>query len=146
MDIIYLENPTYTYNHTGSYMVKLVAARQSPGYTCRDTFYMKDYIVIDTSLVKVAPAFTPNGDGVNDVLTIRTRSLLSLDFQVFNRWGKIVHHYRKIGFIPGDSEFATWDGKINGKLASPGVYFYVVDAEGRDGKRRRKKGFVEMIW
>ena len=146
MDRIYLEDPTYTYNHTGSYMVKLVAAKQSLGFTCRDTFYMKDYIVIDTSLVKVAPAFTPNGDGVNDVLTIRTRSLLSLDFQVFNRWGKIVHHYRKIGFIPGDSEFATWDGKINGKLASPGVYFYVVDAEGRDGKRRRKKGFVEMIW
>ncbi len=146
MDIIYLENPTYTYNHTGSYMVKLVAAKQSAGFTCRDTFYMKDYIVIDTSLVKVAPAFTPNGDGVNDVLTIRTRSLSSLDFQVFNRWGKIVHHYRKIGYIPGDSEFAAWDGKINGKLASPGVYFYVVDAEGRDGKRRRKKGFVEMIW
>ena len=146
MDVIYLENPTYTYNHTGSYMVKLVAAKQSPGFTCRDTFYMKDYIVIDTSLVKVAPAFTPNGDGVNDVLTIRTRSLSSLDFQIFNRWGKIVHHYRKIGFIAGDSEFAAWDGKINGKLASPGVYFYVVDAEGRDGKRRRKKGFVEMIW
>ena len=146
MELIYLENPTYTYNHTGSYMVKLVAAKQSAGFTCRDTFYLKDYIVIDTSLVKVAPAFTPNGDGVNDVLTIRTRSLQSLDFQVFNRWGRIVHHYRKIGYIPGDSEMATWDGKINNKLASPGVYFYVVDAEGRDGKRRRKKGFIEMIW
>ncbi len=145
MDMIYLENPSYTYNHTGSYMVKLVAAKQTTGYTCRDTFYLKDYIVIDTSLVKVAPAFTPNGDGINDILTIVTRSLESLDFQVFNRWGRVVHHYRKIGFIPGDSKLAAWDGKINGKLASPGVYFYVADAEGRDGKRRRKKGFVEMI-
>ena len=146
MELIYLENPTYTYNYTGSYMVKLVAARQSAGYTCRDTFYLKNYIVIDTSLVKVAPAFTPNGDGINDVLTIRTRSLQSLDFQVFNRWGRIVHRFRKSGYVPGDSELAAWDGKINGKLASPGVYFYVADAQGRDGKRRRKKGFVEMIW
>jgi gliding motility-associated-like protein len=146
MERIYLEDPTYTYENTGRYMVKLIAAKQSTGFTCRDTFYMKDYIVIDTSLVKVAPAFTPNGDGVNDVLTIKTRSLQSLDFQVFNRWGRIVHRFSKSGFIPADSEMATWDGRVNGKLATPGVYFYVADAQGRDGKRRRKKGFIEMIW
>lgn len=146
MEQIYLENPTYTYNRTGSYMVKLVAAKESPGYTCRDTFYLKDYIVIDTSLVKVAPAFTPNGDGINDILIIRTRSLEYLDFQIFNRWGRNVHHFHKSGFIPADAPLATWDGKTNNKIASPGVYFYVVDAAGRDGKRRRKKGFIELIW
>ena len=139
-------NPAYTYESSGSYMVKLVAVKQTTGYTCRDTFYLKDPIVIDTSLVKVAPAFTPNGDGINDVLTIKTRSLESLDFIVFNRWGRMVHHYNKNGFIPEDSVLAAWDGKINGKLASPGVYFYVVNALGRDGKRRRKKGFTELVY
>jgi gliding motility-associated-like protein len=146
MERIYLQNPVYTYENSGRYMVKLVSAKQSTGYTCRDTFYLKDYIVIDTSLVKVVPAFTPNGDGVNDVLTIKTRSLESLDFQVFNRWGRVVHHFSKSGYIPADSELAAWDGKVNNKLATPGVYFYVVDAQGRDGERRRKKGFVQMIW
>ena len=140
------DNPTYTYEYTGKYMVKLVSVKQSPGYVCRDTFYLADYIVIDTSLVKVAPAFTPNGDGVNDDLIIKTRSLESLDFQVFNRWGRIVHHYRKMGYIPEDAELAVWDGKVGGKLATPGVYFFVVDAQGRDGVRRRKKGFVQLIW
>lgn len=143
---IYDVSPVYTYENSGKYKVKLVSARQSAGYTCRDTFYLKDYIVVDTSLVKVAPAFTPNGDGINDVLTIQTRSLQSLDFQVFNRWGRIVHKFNKSGYIPSDSELAAWDGKVNGKLATPGVYFYVVDAVGRDGERRRKKGFVQMIW
>ena len=143
---IYEESPVYTYENSGSYKVKLVSAKQTPGYTCRDTFYLKDYIVIDSSLVKVAPAFTPNGDGVNDVLVIKTRSLESLDFQVFNRWGRIVHKFSKSGYIPADSELAAWDGRVNGKLATPGVYFYVVDAKGRDGERRRKKGFVQMIW
>jgi gliding motility-associated-like protein len=146
MERIYLQNPSYIYENSGRYMVKLVSAKQSAGYTCRDTFYLKDYIVIDTSLVKVAPAFTPNGDGVNDVLIIKTRSLESLDFQVFNRWGRTVHHFSRSGYIPEDSELAAWDGKINNKLATPGVYFYVVDAQGRDGERRRKKGFVQMIW
>jgi len=143
---IYDVNINYTYENSGSYMVKLVSAKQSAGYTCRDTFYLKNYIVIDTSLVNIAPAFTPNGDGVNDVLTIQTRSLLSLDFQVFNRWGRIVHKFSKSGYIPADSKLAAWDGKVNGKLATAGVYFYVVDAMGRDGVRRRKKGFVEMVW
>jgi len=143
---IYDVSPVYTYENSGKYKVKLVSAKQSAGFTCRDTFYLQDYIVVDTSLVKVAPAFTPNGDGVNDVLTIQTRSLESLDFQVFNRWGRIVHQYNKSGYIPADSELAAWDGKVNGKLATPGVYFYVVNAIGRDGVRRRKKGFVEMIW
>lgn len=85
-------------------------------------------------------------EGVNDVLMIQTRSLESLDFQIFNRWGRIVHKFSKSGYIPADSELAAWDGKVNGKLATPGVYFYVVDAKGRDGERRRKKGFVQMIW
>lgn len=146
MEKIYEVSPVYTYENSGRYKVKLVSAKQSTGYTCRDTFYLQDYIVIDSSLVKIAPAFTPNGDGVNDVLTILTRSLESLDFQVFNRWGRIVHKFSKTGYIPADSELAAWDGKINNKLASPGVYFYVVDAKGRDGERRRKKGFVQMIW
>jgi len=146
MERIYLQNAVYTYENTGKYKVKLIAAKQSTGFTCRDTFYLKDYIVIDTSLVKVTPAFTPNGDGVNDLLIVKTRSLQSLDFQVFNRWGKIVHKFSKSGFIPADSELAAWDGKVNNKLATPGVYFYVADAQGRDGERRRKKGFVQLIW
>ena len=140
------DNPTNTYEYTGKYMVKLVSVKQSPGYVCRDTFYLENYIVIDTSLVKVAPVFTPNGDGVNDELTIQTRSLQSLEFQVFNRWGRTVHNFRKIGYIPEDAKLAVWDGKVSGKLATPGVYFYVVDAQGRDGVRRRKKGFVQLIW
>lgn len=139
-------NPVYTYQNSGRYMVKLVAAKETPNFTCRDTFYLKDYIVVDTSLVKVAPVFTPNGDGINDILIIKTRSLLSLDFQVFNRWGKSVHHFNRNGYIPADSEMAAWDGKIGGKLAPPGTYFYVVNAKGRDGKQRRKKGFVQLIW
>jgi gliding motility-associated-like protein len=146
MAMIYDVNPVYTYENSGRYMVKLVAAKETPNFTCRDTFYLKNYIIVDTSLVKVTPVFTPNGDGINDMLIIKTRSLESLDFQIFNRWGRSVHHFSKNGYIPADSELAAWDGRIGNKLASPGTYFWVVDALGRDGVRRRKKGFTQMIW
>lgn len=139
-------NPLFTYENSGKYKVKLIAAKTVQALTCRDTFYLPDYIIVDTSLVKVAPVFTPNGDGVNDKLIIKTRSLESLTFTVLNRWGKVVHQFSSSYYLPADSEIAAWDGRVNGNLCSPGVYFYVVDAKGRDGVRRRTKGFVEMIW
>jgi gliding motility-associated-like protein len=143
---IYDVNPIYTYENSGHYKIKLIAVKETPGFTCRDTFYLKNFIVVDTSLVKVAPVFTPNSDGINDNLIIKTRSLQSLDFQIFNRWGNTVHHFSKKDYIPENSEIAAWNGKINDKRASPGVYFYVVDAQGRDGVHRRKKGYIELIW
>ncbi len=146
LTVLYDIDPLYTYENSGKYRVKLVAAKTVQNLTCRDTFYLPDFIIIDTSLVKVAPVFTPNGDGVNDKLIIKTRSLQSLEFTVLNRWGKMVHHFSSNGYLPEESEVAAWDGKFNGKLCSPGVYFYVADAKGRDGERRRTKGFVEMIW
>ncbi|GET31054.1 gliding motility-associated C-terminal domain-containing protein [Prolixibacter sp. SD074] len=145
MEVLAGVNPVYTYENSGRYMVKLVAAKENPNFTCRDTFYLSDYIVVDTSLVMVPPVFTPNGDGMNDVLKIETRSLESLDFQVLNRWGRTVHHFKKSGYIPEDSELAAWDGKIGGKPASAGVYFFVIDAVGRDGTRRKRKGFIHLL-
>lgn len=145
-EVLYEVNPLYTYQLSGKYRVKLVASKTVQSLTCRDTFYLPDYIIVDTSLVKVAPVFTPNGDGINDKLMLKARSLESLDFTIFNRWGKVVHHFSTNNFLPTDSEIAAWDGRVNGNLCTPGVYFFVVDAKGRDGERRRSKGFVEMIW
>lgn len=145
LTVMYDTNPLYTYEMSGRYKVKLIAGKTVQSLTCRDTFYLPDFIVVDTSLVRVAPAFTPNGDGINDMLVIKTRSLESLDFTVLNRWGKVVHHYSAGYFLPADAEIAAWDGKVNGNYCPSGVYFYVVDAKGRDGVRRKTKGFVELI-
>jgi len=146
LTVLYDDNPLYTYELSGKYKVKLVASKTVLSLTCRDTFYLPQEIIVDTSLVKVTPVFTPNGDGVNDKLIIKTRSLESLNFTVLNRWGKVVHHFSSNNFLPEDTEIAAWDGRVNGNLCPAGVYFYVIDAQGRDGVRRRSKGFVEMIW
>lgn len=38
-----------------------------------------------------------------------------------------------------------WDGKKGGKYVAPGVYFYVIEAEGSDGIKYKKKGAVNIL-
>lgn len=71
-------------------------------------------------------AFTPNGDGKNDVFRIPPDVSLQLrEFSIFDRWGHKVFSTRNIG--------QGWDGRINGQLSPPGVYVYFVDGVGEKG-------------
>jgi len=59
-------------------------------------------------------AFTPDGDGLNDVYRPITRDLLSYHWQVYNRWGELIYEGR-------DNDFG-WDGTYQGIPAQAGVY------------------------
>jgi gliding motility-associated-like protein len=147
MDILYNESPVYTYEATGTYMVKLVSKKTSEFTTCTDTFYMKDYIVIDSSFIMAPNVFTPNGDNKNDNFAISFLSMKSMKVTIFNRWGKVLHVWENNN-IPGFSKIVTesvWDGKVGGRYASPGVYYYVVEGVGRDGKRRKESSFFHLF-
>jgi hypothetical protein len=66
---------------------------------------------------------------------------------VFNRWGRTVHVWQS-GNVQGFEKTwaeTVWDGRIGGRYASPGVYFYVVEGFGRDGKKRWKHGNVYLM-
>ncbi|NIJ55918.1 T9SS type B sorting domain-containing protein [Dyadobacter arcticus] len=66
--------------------------------------------------VFVPDAFTPNGDGNNDVLEAKSTQLQSFDFSVLNRWGEVVFH--------SDDIANGWNGTINGANAPVGSYIY----------------------
>ncbi len=70
-------------------------------------------------LVNIPNAFTPNGDGFNDVFHV-VLSAEPLDFEllIFDRWGERI-------FSSTDPQ-AMWDGSYNGSLAQDGVYVYQV--------------------
>lgn len=140
-------NPTITYDKSGSYMVKLVTTKHNADFSCTDTFYLDNYLVVDTSFVFAPNVFTPNGDGDNDEFVVSYWSLKSINIQIFNRWGRKVHVWQNNniqGWENTRSE-AAWDGKIGGKYATPGVYFYVIEAVGRDDKKRFAHGFVHLF-
>ncbi len=146
--VAYDDNPVFIYENSGSYMVKLVSKKISELHTCVDTFYLEDYIIADTSFVAVPNVFTPNGDGTNDNFVVKFWSMESIEISIFNRWGKRVHYWESgdIRGFEGTWTETVWDGRLmGGRYASPGVYYYNVVGEGRDGERRRAHGFFHLF-
>ena len=66
----------------------------------------------------VPNAFTPNGDGLNDIFTVSTDVLITYNLQVYNRWGELLFESTDINI--------GWDGMVNGKPQEIGVYTYVI--------------------
>ena len=148
MLVAYDDAPVYTYENSGTYMVKLVSKHLSDSLTCVDTVYLEDFIEVDTSFIAVPNVFTPNGDGTNDEFVVKFWSMQSIEISIYNRWGRRVHYWES-GNVRGfeDTYIETvWDGRIGGgRYASPGVYYYDVEGRGRDGERRKKRGFVHLF-
>ncbi|MFZ4634533.1 MAG: gliding motility-associated C-terminal domain-containing protein [Saprospiraceae bacterium] len=84
-------------------------------------------------------AFTPNGDGTNDVFrpVWDCMDANSYRFQVYSRWGKEV-------FRTTETEGA-WDGKVDGSESPADVYVYIVDFVDLEGLAIRKSGDVTLL-
>lgn len=144
----YSDDMTYVFEKPGTYDVKLVSHKKSEFHDCSHIMYIDNPIVIEESFVDAPNFFSPgNGDGVNDNFIVRFLSMKSIKLSIFNRWGKVVHVFENNN-VQGFSktwEASVWDGKIGGKLATPGVYYYVVEGRGRDDKRQKANGFFHLF-
>ncbi len=81
--------------------------------------------------------FSPNGDGVNDVLYVYGTAIAQLEFRVYNQWGQLV-------FTSKDQR-QGWDGTMSGQKQPVGVYVYIVRATMQDGQIITKKGNVTLM-
>jgi len=141
----------YVFQKPGAYNVKLVSQKKSEFTTCYDTVYIDNFIEIQESFLEAPNFFTPGGSiGQNDEFVVRFFSMKTVKISIFNRWGKIVHIYENnnvqgFGATRASYPESIWDGKVGGKLAVPGVYYYVVNGIGRDDKRRKANGFVHLF-
>ena len=84
-------------------------------------------VTVSESKLEMPNAFSPNGDGINDVYKITYESIISLDAYIFNRWGQQIYHMDLSNVDEG------WDGTYHGKQVKDGVYFIMVKAVGRTG-------------
>ncbi len=147
MLVAYDDNPVFTFESSGSYKVKLVAKHVSESRTCVDTAYIDELIEVDTSFIAVPNVFTPNGDGTNDLFVVKFWSMRNIKISIFNRWGKRIHFWDS-GDVRGFENTwmeTVWDGRISGRFASPGVYYYTVEGTGRDDEKRRAHGFFHLF-
>jgi gliding motility-associated-like protein len=94
--------------------------------------------------VLVPNVFSPNDDGVNDVLTVfGGADVLEVKiFRIFDRWGNLV--YEAGPFQPNDL-LMGWDGKFNGQVMNPAVFVYFADVEFVDGQVIRFSGDVTLV-
>ncbi|HEV7782637.1 MAG TPA: gliding motility-associated C-terminal domain-containing protein [Chitinophagaceae bacterium] len=120
-------NPTLTTTYT---------LRVTTGQGC---FALDDMtITVVPYCVKPMNAFTPNGDGINELWLITSGNCLSrAKAQVFNRYGAKV-------FESNDYK-NTWDGTYEGKPLPDGTYYYIIDYKLLNGKSVFMKGNVTIL-
>ena len=129
------EDINYTFNQNGTYIVSLEVSDRT--LQCTNILPEVTINISDTYL-EVPNAFSPGTTpGINDEFRVAYRSLNSFKCWIFNRWGAEIYHWTD----PSQG----WDGKKGGKYVAPGVYFYVIEATGSDGKRLKKKGSINIL-
>lgn len=93
--------------------------------------------------VSIPSAFTPNGDGHNDIFYPLGKGIKTIDnFQVFDRWGRPVYSRQN---IPINAESYGWDGTTNGREMPPDAYVYLVEVTCDTGEKFMLKGTVVLI-
>lgn len=140
----YEEETEYTFTEAGSHRIVLYATFINGTDTVA---YTKDYwqdaqpitIQISESKLEMPNAFSPNGDGINDIYRAKNsyQSIVEFDAYIFNRWGQKIYEWH--------DPAGGWDGKFNGKDVKQGVYFVLVNAKGADGRKYNIKKDVNLL-
>ena len=82
-------------------------------------------------------AFTPNGDGVNDVYYIPDANFITFEFTVFDRWGNQVFTTKNASF--------RWAGDSNGRQLTSGIYVYVLTASTVKAANIKRSGTITIV-
>lgn len=69
-------------------------------------------------------AFTPNGDGLNDLFLPAMKNVMNFRMLIYDRWGKLIFESK--------SQYDGWNGKANGSAYPTGTYVYIIDYDGYD--------------
>lgn len=123
-------DPTNIYTQGGTYTVTLVASNGSA--ICNDTT-TAIVVVYGEATVVVPNIFSPNGDGINDVLNIQSSGYKTLEITIFNRWGTTIASFNAIG--------GSWNGGDN----SDGTYFYILTGKRVDDQDFESHGAIMLV-
>ena len=125
---------TYIFPGFDEYEVTLWATNT---YGCKDSITK----IINTSefpYISVPSAFSPNNDGLNDVLYAVGRNIENITWIIYDRWGQKI--------FESNSLTNGWDGTFNGKELEAAVYMYYISGIATyDGKKIERKGDITII-
>jgi gliding motility-associated-like protein len=135
-----LQNPTFNYTEPGTYAVALVV-KSDKG--CMDTL-IRPLVVGEDYGIYVPNAFTPNGDGLNDVFHPKGFGITKYELNIYDRWGELMFHTTT--FEEG------WNGAKQKKadvsyplIIEEGTYTWLINCTNVFGKSHELKGHVVLI-
>ncbi|MEM8523333.1 MAG: PKD domain-containing protein [Bacteroidota bacterium] len=127
-------NPVASPIETTTYSVEISKGTCS---SIRQVEVAVDQGICKEPFIFVPSAFTPNGDGKNDILFVRGNPIDEVYFVVYNRWGQKM-------FETTDKNIG-WDGRYKGRDLPPDVFGYYLEVTCFNGEEYIKKGDVSII-
>ena len=123
------------YQDSGLFDVQLIVMRE---IGCPDTI-VKPFRVWEQETFFIQTAFTPNGDGTNDVFEIKQKGIVEWHLQIYDRWGKLQWETFDVTNY--------WDGtQMNtGKELPQGAYSYQIDLVWYTGKYFSRMGTITIF-
>jgi gliding motility-associated-like protein len=135
-----LQNPSFVYTEPGTYAVALVV-KSDQG--CMDTL-VRELIVGEDFGIYVPNAFTPNGDGLNDIFQPKGFGVTKYELWIYDRWGELMFTTKT--FEEG------WNGSKQKKAdvsypltIEEGTYTWLINCTSVFGKSHELKGHVTLI-
>lgn len=130
--------PIATIKREISYAVKVT---NHFGCSASDTLNIK--VFCESSQVYIPNAFSPDGDGHNDIFMVRASGIMQIkSVRIFSRWGEIV--FEKTNILPNDPS-SGWDGRVRGVVMGPDVYAYTVEVVCDNGTPYFLKGNLTLL-
>ncbi len=128
-------NPVVTPTESTTYCVTVTDDHGCIGTACISVA-LSDLFCDDRDIF-IPNAFTPNNDGENDMLFVRSNFVASMELNIYNRWGEKV-------FTSTDQNIG-WDGTFNGKQLSPDVFGYYLTVNCPNEESYFKKGNITLL-
>jgi gliding motility-associated-like protein len=127
-----VQSPIATNTTNRNYRLKVTSVF---GCNSWDDVLIKIYLGPD---IYVPTGFTPNGDGVNDILKVTLVGIKTYDgIKIYNRWGKLMYE--------GTNPEKGWDGIYKKQWADAEAYIFVTSGIDINGKKIVKKGTVVLV-
>jgi gliding motility-associated-like protein len=126
-----IPNPIATLDRDMEY---IVTASVPPGCISTDTVKISVFKEIN---IYVPTIFTPNNDGLNDLLRVIPVGMTLQYFKVYDRWGKLI--YQTSDYKKG------WDGMLQNRPVPAGTYVWQVQARLRNGQIIQRHGTLQLI-
>lgn len=127
---------TYEFTEGGNFNYKVVLEVADQTSSCIDTASVS--FTVSESWLDIPNYFSPgDSPGSNDEFRVAYKSLVQFKCTIFNRWGVKLYEW--------SDPAKGWDGKYKGKYVNTGVYFYVIEATGSEGKKYKEAGDINIL-